>query len=180
MGKKKWWILGAMIVSGGGVVGCERGALEPGAAMDARLEEDDPRTVACYHFETSGAIEESGTCEEYTVRPNETGGWTITLVAPPVALVVEMPTSLAPGQYGVRSMEEAAEKPELIGVEVHYQPLDGQEESFGKDVTGTMTVMQLDEERVSALFDFGALPRSAATPEGIEVRGHLRELSLQR
>lgn len=143
-------------------------------------EEDDPIASACYHFELSGHLDQSATCRDYNISPNPRGGLTITLLQPPVALFLEIPETLALGQYEILSRQKALEAGTAIGAEVLYNPLDGQEEHFNVDVSGKITIIRFDETGISALFRFQADPRSPAAPEGIQVQGHLRDLPLQR
>ena len=150
------------------------------APADIEADHDDPITSACYHFELSGQLEYSATCRDYHLTPNPDGGLIITLLAPPLALFLEIPETLALGQYPLQSRQAAAENDSIIGTEILYNPLDGPEEHFNSQLEGTITIIRFDESGISALFRFQAEPRSASTPGGIAVQGHLRDLAIQR
>lgn len=143
-------------------------------------EETDPRVGACYHFEISGPLEYSATCRDYNVSQREEGGLTITLVAPPIALFLDLPDSLSLGQYKLGTRQQARETPGMIGAEVRYHPLEDQEGDYSEAIEGTLTLMRFDETGVSALYRFSATPRGATAEEAIQVSGHLRDLSLKR
>ncbi len=138
---------------------------------------------ACYHFEVTGDLEYSVTCRDYNISESSLDDGTkstrITLMQPPVALILEIPEDIEVGQYPLVAVGDPAE-PEAVHPSLLYNPLDGQEAHYDSYIDGTITIMRLDDEAISALFNFTARAKSDASDRGIALRGHLRDLQLRR
>jgi hypothetical protein len=155
-----WLVLAAMIATSG----CDRESATP--------EFDEAVLSACYHFDVTGAFEYSATCQDYRVTPSSEMFLRVVLMHPPVAMALEIPRDAAVGQYGIGS--PGADDRTVVGGHLLLTPLEGPEDRFDHDVRGTLTLMHLDGESITALFDFEATSATSNTP--IAVRGHLRDL----
>lgn len=144
---------------------------------DQASNQEHDLTSACYHFQIEGQLEYSATCQDYHVSPADDGGTRVTLMHPPLALTLDFAEDVELGQFQLTSANEPHGQ---VAVSVLYNPLDEPENVFDTDIDGSITILRFDEAGITALFEFQAQPSTAAASQGVQVRGHLRDLSLRR
>ncbi len=133
-------------------------------------EGSDAIRDACYHFEIEGHLEDSATCLSHSTDKGDDGGLTVKLAGTDTTIVLEMPRKLGIEQYSIAA-----------NVSHHVASAtvlpDGADPPTYAAREGTLTMMRVDDDAISALFDFEA---TSDTDEGgtLSVRGHLRDLEL--
>lgn len=139
------------------------------ASVESR---DDDRRQACYHFELAGPVDHSSTCHSHSVETKD-DRLSIELIGQDAAVMLDIPADVDTGQYpfGARGDESTP------GAVVELTADSDEQRHVATD--GTLTIMRIDDEAVSALFDFQAKPNPEDAPNGLSVRGHLRDLSLR-
>ncbi len=144
---------------------------EESAELSAGDESSGPAVRdACYHIEVSGDRETSVTCADY--RRREAGDHLVIQIGDhATTLRISFPDDLQPDEYDLSDhRDEVTAEAELSLVDD-----DGERHRF-RPREGSLSVMHVDDESISALFDFTAqLDEPALT---IDVRGHLRDLEL--
>ncbi len=138
--------------------------------------QDQPSTAegalrdACYHIDVTGDLEGSVTCADQ--RRREAGDHLVLQIGDhQITLRLSFPDDLKPEQYPFGPQRDD----HTVAAELSIVDDDDQRHRFTPDEdSGSITVMRIDDEAISALFDFEAQLDDPAL--AITVRGHLRDL----
>ena len=132
--------------------------------------QDDEIRDACYHYEIEGALRDTSTCRSHKIDADDRGALTIDLQGEDTTVILEMPVDLEVDQYGFDNIRDD----DLARAKVVEHASDA---AYIVSQSGTLTIMRYDDEAISALFDFEATFDSADSPQPVQVRGHLRDLT---
>lgn len=141
---------------------------DPTTADDSAQPTADDIREACYHFEVNGSVEDSATCLSHSTEEGDDGELTIELIGQHTTVALNMPRNVTTEQYPISATADQKAATATVTPDGDLPPTYTASK-------GTLTVMHVDDEAISALFDFEAASDTDDT-DAISVRGHLRDL----